>query len=662
MMKDKKFYKVFIFIFLCCILCVEPILATTLNPGEVSFGKTAEWVDKENGIAKVTLSVEAEPMIRPADVVLLVDRSASMTFSRNSWDLSGQDGVYSKCMNAAHWKDGKHYYDTSDIGILEMQDRYDKDNGCTDRFDITIDAVSKFLDTFYEYSEENRVAVVTFCGQSSANYNLDFTTDRTQILNDEGTGIIQQAQKNIGSGTSYSAGFSAVQKFIEDRNLRETGDKNKNSRPTYVIFLTDGKPTDGNQGITIANTLKEKGMIVYAIGIDQVSDTYLKQIATSSYTQEYYRAVTSASELTGFYDKIASRVNNAGTNARITDVIGNDFEYYEDETHQPTATPVLLPKDSSDGKTIQWEQKELLDGIKQYEFYIRLKTGEAYDNGTWNTNQKAELTYTDVYGENQTVEKESPTLSRHKYQVEHYKQNEDGTYPNLPTEVETFWADEGDVVCATPKNYEFFTFNSKVEGSKVEGVIEAQGKLVLKLYYERQTSEIVVKYVDVHGNEIAPSDTFTGILGTNYQVERKDIVGYKAYGENPSNMTGVYTQEKQEIVFVYEQTNGIVRIVYMDDQGNKICEDDVLIGIVGKEYETQRKEIEGYSAYGENPKNQKGIYTEEETLVTYLYQKNKVIEIVDTSDIQIGLLLSVVILSLGGISFVVYRKLKQEKN
>lgn len=622
-MKKKKLNGM-ITVLVCMMFCAGSILGTILNPGEVVLDKKAEWVDKENGIAKVSLSVESEPIVRPADVVLLVDRSNSMTFS-SPYDISGQNGIYSKCMNQTHWKDGKHYYNPNEAGALTIQNLYQKEKGCTDRFDVTIDAVNEFLDTFFAYSNENRVAFVSFCENTNAKYNLDFTNQKELIsCEEEGQkGIIQKAQEHIDGGTNYTAGLQAVKGYIQRRNEKESGDKTKNSRPTYVIFLTDGKPTNGNNGIAVANELKDMGVIVYSVGIGELQNDYLGQIATPSQTQEYYRSVNSASELNGFYEKVATRIYNAGTDAVITDVIGKDFDYYEDEEHMPNIVPTLKPYDSEDGKTIEWKQKEIVKEKQTYEFYIKLKEGENYKNGTWNTNQSATLVFKNINGEEEMKTAPVPSLTRHKYRIEHYLEKEDGTFSETPIEVEEISAEEGEYVQANAKKYEKYIHNPSVTGTILNGNIEKEGTLVLKLYYEKVKSSVIVKYVDTEGKEIAQSDIKKGAIGTPYQTERKSIYGYQAYGDDPKNQSGFYADENQEVVYVYEKKKSTVTIQYVDVEGNKIAEDLVMNGNVGENYQTERIDIENYHSYGEEPENQSGKFEEKDAIVIYQYEKDK---------------------------------------
>ncbi|MDO4283184.1 MAG: VWA domain-containing protein [Clostridia bacterium] len=567
-----KLKKIIILSLVLVTIFSNAIYASDLNPGEVAFSKSAEWVDKENGIAKVTLKVEANPIEQPLDVVLVVDRSGSMGFS-DSWNLeehlSGDNGKVSKCMNPEHWINGKHYYDIANITDEQKQDRYDKEKGCINRYDVANEAVNTFLEEFYsrESSQDSRVALVTFNSNTDDIRNLfspevttnqNFTNDKNVILN-----TMKTIGNHLGGGTNYTKALEKAQEYIAGR------DEAYQSRQSYIVFLTDGVPDPYyNDGISIATELKQNNVIIYSIGIGENVDTnIIKKLASSENQSDgYFTTTTSANDLINFYSTIAGNMKSAGTDAKVVDVIGEDFEYYEDEFHRPTATPSVYPENSEDGRTIEWVKKEITDTEKIYEFYIKLKDGEAYDNGTWNTNEKAELSYKDVNMEEKKIVASNPSLSRHTYFIEHYLENTDGTYPIDPVLREEYLTDEGETVTAIPKMFENYVLNENVEGTVLEDIIGENNRVVLKLYYQIQRSKVIVKYVDKNGNEIANEEIIEGIPGNKYSILRKKIEGYQAYGEDPENKEGIYADEDIVVTFIYEkESNTYEKIVDTSD-------------------------------------------------------------------------------------------------
>lgn len=59
---------------------------------------------------------------------------------------------------------------------------------------------------------------------------------------------------------------------------------------------------------------------------------------------------------------------------------------------------------------------------------------------------------------------------------------------------------------------------------------------------------------------------------------------------------------------------------YVDEVGNELSESTSIKGIVGEEYKLERKKINGYKVYGEEPVNKTGNYTVEDIQVDFVYQ------------------------------------------
>ncbi len=650
------------------------ILAIDLKDGEVAFSKSAEWMNKDEGIAKITLSIEAKPVSKPSDVILVVDRSGSMDFSSSIFldkHLSGEDGVYSVCMREDHYIDGKHFLDGK---IKTKQDRYSIDKGCMTRYDVAKTAVSNFLDNFYSREDNNdsRVALVTFNSDTddikeifSPNTilsNQNFTNDKNTILS-----TMENLVDKLDGGTNYTNALKKAEEFIKNRNKKENkdGNENINSRPTYVVFLTDGIPDPiENDGKNVASTLKQNGAIIYTIGIGKNVDTKIIEKLSSSENVEdgYFTTTSSAKDLIEFYSNIANNIKNAGVDLSLEDVIGDDFEYFEDEMHLPTATPTLYPKDSEDGKTIKWYKKEITDPYKSYEFYIKLKDNDKNGTGTWNTNNRASISFIDINNEEKSLTADVPKLSRNKYVVEHYLENDDGTYTINNEATEKYLTDVGKKVVGVPKDFDGYKFSKDVSGNVLETFVEEDKEAVLKLYYNKNRSKVIVRYIDENGVDLIDKIEMDGIIGKEYNTEIKDIDGYEL-NKLPENKDGKYLEENQEVIYEYKKVSGKVIVEYIDLMGNKLLDDDIYIGYVNDEYKVNRKDIQGYIKYGSDPKNISGKYIDGEILVTYVYDKINIENSsnlndnanVNTSDIDITSYVILMLVSFVAIGFLIYK-------
>ncbi len=82
------------------------------------------------------------------------------------------------------------------------------------------------------------------------------------------------------------------------------------------------------------------------------------------------------------------------------------------------------------------------------------------------------------------------------YKVEHYLETlEDGVYEATPELEESFYGTTGNTVTATPLNrFTGFEYNATQSASTISGEITADGKLVLKVYYDRKEYKVTYGY------------------------------------------------------------------------------------------------------------------------------------------------------------------------
>lgn len=77
------------------------------------------------------------------------------------------------------------------------------------------------------------------------------------------------------------------------------------------------------------------------------------------------------------------------------------------------------------------------------------------------------------------------------YQVEHYKQDLEGDgYTRSDADTESLMGIKGTEVEASPKQYTGFHINESHSQGKSKGIVEEEGSLVLKLYYDRNVYEV----------------------------------------------------------------------------------------------------------------------------------------------------------------------------
>ncbi|MGR8774186.1 MucBP domain-containing protein [Leuconostoc citreum] len=138
--------------------------------------------------------------------------------------------------------------------------------------------------------------------------------------------------------------------------------------------------------------------------------------------------------------------------------------------------------------------------------------------------------------------------------------------------------------------------------------------------------DVTVKYVDPHGKNIANDIVKSGNVGEDYTTEQKNIEGY-SFKEVKGNTTGQFTDQAQTVTYVYRKNEipniiGTILVKYIDIEGNSISGDIVKSGTVGEDYNTEKKDIWGYT-FKEVKGNKTGQFTEQVQTVTYVYAKNK---------------------------------------
>ena len=160
----------------------------------------------------------------------------------------------------------------------------------------------------------------------------------------------------------------------------------------------------------------------------------------------------------------------------------------------------------------------------------------------------------------------------------------------------------------------------------------AHARDILDDTYIRPGSPITVSYLDTSKRRsLAPDISLKGKIGANYNVTAKTIPGY-IVKEIPDNATGVFTDQPQNVKFVYsadpESTSTTIPIkaanltvFYQDENGNQIAPEMILQGNMGDGYTTGAVEIPSYTLKVK-PENATGFFSTEPQSVTYIYARN----------------------------------------
>ena len=185
-----------------------------------------------------------------------------------------------------------------------------------------------------------------------------------------------------------------------------------------------------------------------------------------------------------------------------------------------------------------------------------------------------------------------------------------------------------------------YTTNSKV----IEGytLVETKGNLngtmtreeQVVVYYYAKDTKVIVKYlekddtpeVSSDNKVLLPEKTIEGYVGKEYTTTGETVPNYTLV-EKTTNYEGTMTEETIIVVYYYaKNTNVTVRYLEKDstesDSDNRELVPDIVIeGYVGKDYETEQKQISGYT-FVEVKGEVSGKMTEEPIEIIYYYAQN----------------------------------------
>lgn len=356
--------------------------------GAVRIDKTATGQNfNSTGVVQVELDTAGISVKKGVDVVLVVDVSNSMAWSvensGNGTDAErrpseGQTTKLRNAMNAA----------------TEFSNILLGDNNNTDS-DNTVSLV-----TFGGYDANNTKSKQDFIDSVQTVFVGEKSADEAQAVFDtlefSGTGntytlTIGNTTGNNRGNTNYDYAFWETNRAIGTLQ-NQTEDYANSGRQTYVVFMTDGAPSnyqkkyykdnttfayvpgtttlysklDGVSGTAdketwykhISTTKNEYAKTVYdqvegnfyAIGFDLAhggfnnytwTETELTDVVANMVEGQKIpvTAASDATTLTNFYKSLATQIKYAGTNARVTDTVDSNFTLQTTSFGTDTKTP-----------------------------------------------------------------------------------------------------------------------------------------------------------------------------------------------------------------------------------------------------------------------------------------------------------------------------------
>lgn len=512
----------------------DVIPETDNTPGKVTATKSCTKEPDSNGNYTITLTVKGNPvsstdtMTTPAnaDVVLVVDNSGSMETSvgtpcntpKDSFRKLDPAGVRVKCLicSAKYW-----FWEIPDVCTGQV--------GKTPRITAAKDVSKEFASSILSYNG-NQVAVIGFSHDSkkggidpeAIKVSQDLTNNIDSINN-----VIDSMEAD--GGTNYTAALQKAYDYLNNRS-------DKDGRPGYVIFISDGAPglsgesqnDDNWNGSEQAENIKRDDYTLYTVGIalEGPAETYLKNMASADQNEHFINvtgndyADTLSTVLKQWADKIkvTPTTKPAGTGAVLTDVINTEkFDYVADSA----TNGLTVGEDSEGNKTVTWNIGEIRKDTTSVSFKIKARDG-VYGKDI-PTNENVYLTYTNANDQSVTMGKDvigdpKVDIAAPTFTVTYNANGGSGTAPvdsSSPYEInsEVTILGQGDL---TMEGHNFTGWNTEADGT---GKSYAAGAKIEKL------TENVILYAQWTKQKF----TVTWMNGTTQLETDKDV----PYGATP---------------------------------------------------------------------------------------------------------------------------------
>ena len=401
--------------------------------------------------------------------------------------------------------------------------------GKTPRITAAKDVSKEFASSILSYNG-NQVAVIGFSHDSkkggidpeAIKVSQDLTNNIDSINN-----VIDSMEAD--GGTNYTAALQKAYDYLNNRS-------DKDGRPGYVIFISDGAPglsgesqnDDNWNGSEQAENIKRDDYTLYTVGIalEGPAETYLKNMASADQNEHFINvtgndyADTLSTVLKQWADKIkvTPTTKPAGTGAVLTDVINTEkFDYVADSA----TNGLTVGEDSEGNKTVTWNIGEIRKDTTSVSFKIKARDG-VYGKDI-PTNENVYLTYTNANDQSVTMGKDvigdpKVDIAAPTFTVTYNANGGSGTAPvdsSSPYEInsEVTILGQGDL---TMEGHNFTGWNTEADGT---GKSYAAGAKIEKL------TENVILYAQWTKQKF----TVTWMNGTTQLETDKDV----PYGATP---------------------------------------------------------------------------------------------------------------------------------
>lgn len=554
-------------------------VGSTTSAGDVELKKTVEKTDEE-GIYKVTLTAKGKNKVTTesqyADIytVVVLDTSGSM---------EKEVCVNRPFIFCKEWADIK--------------------------YPEAVKGTKVFANTLLSKYSNAQLALLTF------------SSDVKKARDFDNKGFDNVNYPTPNGLTNLGAAIQTADEMLAEKKKSDTNAK------LYMVILSDGYPESQTVNHTIAaNHAKNvTGVEIFTIGYDTDENTQklLQGVATDANHYSNADGNNVAQKFTDIAGSIETSVP-AGRNATITDTIADGFSYVEGSGNNATV----------DGKKISFNLDEITEEGETVSFKIKIDKDLPTD--WYPTNDKADITYTDVSDESVTKTITSSAevywvQETYEYRVNYYKDSINGTLL-------------GTINGEEPKNTKINSTDIDINKYKPTGygngiietdmpyTITGENDVINVVYKKRNDLSYTVEYYKEQ-NKISNDDDNTvnnqtfGNKVHEAEIDKnkyKPLLGYKD-GIIETNMPYEIKEEDNVIrVCYFKRDDMSYTVKYLDkNTNNELYDSEIRENKTFEEVytETAKESPYGYRLVGNDTQEVK-IDAEDKVVIFYYEKRN----------------------------------------
>ena len=508
------------------------------NEGDVLVTKT---VTKTNTLGEytVTFNIKGKKVTtleendKPLYAVVVFDRSGSMNCTKYSYDLMGN--------------------------------KYCAEVG--NKWESAVNGAKTFAETLLNKIPTANIALVTFSGNDGRDGSNDTAFNDATVLREfSNTNLDSTDFGSANGGTNLYAGLYEANKLLNNSSIPSDAYK-------YVVVISDGQPTfyydnEGythgkgdstnaktyNATINIANTVKNTTKAeIFSIGYMLPSGTVYGNKTAADILTEVSSPNKEGSTIKHYVDgkpedvanaftNIAEEIStaNAGTNAQLTDKLGNAFSFVDGNGNTYTSSNI----------------SEITEEGTSFSFNIKID--ENSSNGWHPTNNGFILKYTNYKGEEVTLNSESDPLvyweaKQYNYVIKYYLDDTNGN--PIATENGTAPLNE-EIKVNEEKHLSSHIGYEYTGGDKDFNISKNEEENIAIIVYTKVNYNYVINY---YKDSISEDNFINRVTGTANYKDTIDVEEEKFL----SGLTGYeYTDGEKTITISTNNNENIVNIVY----------------------------------------------------------------------------------------------------